>query len=128
MNKVIMTMIAVIIIMTGIIVGGNIYQKSKLAENSESKEEVEIAESTPYEEILDDCTDEWENMQKEKEAETLQVNSDYEKQDKYILREKKGQIIAYKVGENGEETEYLTTDISTDYLAEDDKENLSKRD
>ena len=127
MNKVIITMISIIVVITAIMVGSNIYKENETAkQNQINQEQTQIAQTNVTEEILDDCTDEWESNNNQ-EKETLQVNSNYEKEEKYILREKDDKIIAYKIDENGEEIEYLATDISTDYLAEDDKQNLQKR-
>lgn len=129
MNKTIIAMLIFIVILTGIIVGINTYEKQQYAnrqENVQTKNEVEQIASID-EEIYDDCTDEWENMNDEKsESETLQVNSGYEKEEKtkFVLKDKYGKITIYKVDDNGEEEEYDITDIATDYLAEEDKQNL----
>ena len=115
------------VVITAIMVGSNIYKENETAkQNQINQEQTQIAQTNVTEEILDDCTDEWESNNNQ-EKETLQVNSNYEKEEKYVLREKDDKIIAYKIDENGEEVEYLATDISTDYLAEDDKQNLQKR-
>lgn len=44
--------------------------------------------------------------------------------EEFILRDKDGIIIIYKINDNNEEEEYEVTDISTDYLAEPDKVNM----
>ena len=86
MNKVIITMISIIVVITAIMVGSNIYKENETAkQNQINQEQTQIAQTNVTEEILDECTDEWENNNK-KETETLQVNSNYQKQEKYILR------------------------------------------
>ena len=125
MNKVVITMIAIIVILTAIVVGMNIYQKQETANlNNETQEQFIVAE-VGNEEIYDDCTDEMEHLENE-EAKTLQVNSNYKKEDgeKYILRDDCGLITVYKINENGEEEKYDATDISTEYLTKEDQESL----
>ena len=39
----------------------------------------------------------------------------------YLVKEKDGKVVVYKILENGEEQEYETTQISTDYLTDTDK-------
>ena len=127
MNKTIITMIAIIIILTAITMGMNIYQKQQYAyENTTNQEEVKVGEEIVDEEIYDDCTDEWESIKQSQEDKTLQVNSNYEKgnKNKYILREYEGVIAVYKINENGEEEQYDVTDIAVNYLAQEDQENL----
>ncbi len=124
MNKVIITMIAIIVILSAIIIGMNIYKEQEYAKsNNQSNEEIIVAD-TNEEEIYDDCTDEAEVL--EKEAEILQVNSNYEKEDvnKFVLRDYNGMIVVYKINEDGEEEEYNATDISVEYLTKEDQENL----
>ena len=125
MNKVVITMIAIIVVLTAIVVGMNIYQKQETANlNNETQEQFIVAE-VGNEEIYDDCTDEMEHLENE-EAKTLQVNSNYKKEDeeKYILRDDSGLITVYKINEDGEEEEYDATDISTEYLTKEDQESL----
>lgn len=42
----------------------------------------------------------------------------------YILRQKDGKIVIYKIDENGQEKLYETTEIAIDYLTDEDKENI----
>ena len=125
MNKVVITIISIIIIITGITIGVNMYETQKYeSRNNSNNNERKIAEVT--EEIYDDCTDEWESIEREKQNQTLQVNSAYEKEEKnkYVVRNKDGFVAIFKV-EDGKEIEYDVTDISTDYLTQEDKENLN---
>ena len=43
----------------------------------------------------------------------------------YILKEANGKIVVYQTGKNGEESEYLKTDVATEYLTETDKIHLN---
>ena len=106
MNKIILTMILIILILSGIIIGGNIFQKKQYASKDNFvQDNIALGYSKSNEEIYDDCTDEWEGMNEEIENEVLQVNSNYEKEDqeKYKLKELDGVIAIYKIKENGEE-------------------------
>lgn len=127
MNKTIIAMIVVIISITGVIFGVNIYEKQQYKNRMEiSKEETLVDKISNQEEILDECTEEWESKNN-KESETLQVNSTYEKEDKqeYILRNDKGKIVIYKINEDKKEEVYELTDIAVDYLTDEDKNNLN---
>ena len=127
MNKTIIAMIVVIISITGVIFGVNIYENQQYKNRMEiSKEETLVDKINNQEEILDECTEEWESKNN-KESETLQVNSTYEKEDKqeYILRNDKGKIVIYKINEDKKEEVYELTDIAVDYLTDEDKNNLN---
>ena len=127
MNKTIIAMIVVIISITGVIFGVNIYEKQQYKNRMEiSKEETLVDKINNQEEILDECTEEWESKNN-KESKTLQVNSTYEKEDKqeYILRNDKGKIVIYKINEDKKEEVYELTDIAVDYLTDEDKNNLN---
>ena len=125
MNKVVITMIVIIVILTAIVVGMNMYQKQEVANSNNETQEQFIVAEVENEEIYDDCTDEMEYLENE-ETKTLQVNSNYKRQDeeKYILRENDNLITVYKINEDGKEEEYNTTDISTEYLTKEDQESL----
>ena len=43
----------------------------------------------------------------------------------YVLKEKNGKIVVYRINENNEEVVFEETDISVDYLAENDRDNLN---
>ena len=107
--------------------GVNIYERQQYKNRMEiSKEETLVDKINNQEEILDECTEEWESKNN-KESKTLQVNSTYEKEDKqeYILRNDKGKIVIYKINEDKKEEVYELTDIAVDYLTDEDKNNLN---
>ena len=177
MNKVIITMICIVVVLGAVITGILI---SKPDEN-EKPESVETKISD--ENILDDCTDEYEELENSNMLETnsseekISPNSsityktfykgcghtkeeynnmpqelinctkseieekytewqvekfasnevvlyrevDGECGEHYLVKEKEGKLVVYKILENGEEQEYETTQISTDYLTDTDK-------
>ena len=120
-------MIAIIIVLTAAITGMNIYQKQQYASenNKVEEEQVEVGKVEVDEQIYDDCTDEGE-MIADNQKETLQVNSNYEKEDnkEYVLRDNEGVIAIYKINEEGKEELYDITDVATAYLAKQDQESL----
>ena len=72
MNKVIITMISIIVVITAIIVGGNIYKENESAkQNQINQEQTQIAQTNATEEILDDCTDEWESNNNQEKGKGL---------------------------------------------------------
>lgn len=84
--------------------------------------------------IEDDCTEEYEYEQKVGSltvSSNLGNNTKLEKEnngnseEKFVLRNKGGVIVIYKINEKNEEEEYEKTDISIDYLAEEDKNNIN---
>lgn len=116
MNRVVATMLLIIGVVTAIMIGSSFYQKNQFEAKADITEQNQVELSQVDEEILDDCTDEV--------NQPLQVNSNYEKEDTtYILKEQGGVIAVFKESEEGNEL-YDLTDISVDYLAEDDKQNL----
>ena len=122
MNKVIITMTAIIVILSAIIIGMNIYKEQEYAKsNNQSNEEIIVADTN--EEEISGYLSFGDSRQ---ETETLQVNSNYEKEEtnKFVLRDNNGFIVVYKINEDGEEEEYNATDISVEYLTKEDQENL----
>ena len=177
MNKVIITMICIIVVLGAIITGVLISQPKDEQQNTVTQTQI------GKEEILDDCTDEYEELENSNMLETnsseekISPNSsityktyykgcghtkeeynnmpqelinctkseieekytewqvekfasnevvlyrevDGECGEHYLVKEKEGKLVVYKILENGEEQEYETTQISTDYLTDTDK-------
>ena len=177
MNKVIITMICIIVVLGAIITGVLISQPKDEQQNTVTQ--TQIGE----EEILDDCTDEYEELENSNMLETnsseekISPNSsityktyykgcghtkeeynnmpqelinctkseieekytewqvekfasnevvlyrevDGECGEHYLVKEKEGKLVVYKILENGEAKECETAQISTDYLTDTDK-------
>lgn len=182
MNRIIITMIAILVMIGAIFVGMMIFNpnQDKVAENIET----EIAE----EEILDDCTDEFDgieyentvnaNTQEEKTSPNcslttkiyyqkcghttsqysnlpkelvnltkseirekyktyeienfasneviLQQQKEGECGEHYMVKDKEGQVVVYKILEDGTQKEIEVTGITTEYLPETDKINMKE--
>ena len=177
MNKTIMSIIAIIVIISAIIIGFQICKPNK--------EQEDIITKVSDEKIEDDCTDEYQEIQEE----MLQANSTEEKispncfitmkktynkcghttseyiaipkelvnktkedleekyagwtidkfsdtqiviskkeegecGEHYIVKDKEGKVVIYKLLEDGTENEYEVTDISTEYITDTDKINM----
>ena len=85
------------------------------------------------EEIINKTEDELKEEYEEWEIEKFSSNEvilykEYEGDcgEHYILKEKDGKIVIYRETETGEQEEYEETQISTEYLTETDKINISK--
>ena len=177
MNKVIITMICIVVVLGAVITGFLISQPNDEQQNTVTQ--TQIGE----EEILDDCTDEYEELENSNMLETNSseekispnssityktyykgcghtkeeynnmpqelinsTKSDIEEKytdwqvekfssnevilykevdgecgEHYLVKEKDGKVVVYKILTNGEEQEYENTQISTDYLTETDK-------
>ena len=177
MNKVIITMICIIVVLGAIITG------ILISKSDESKKNEIVETKISDENILDDCTDEYEELEN---SNMLETNSNEEKispnssityktyykecdhikeeynnmpqelinctktdieekytdwkvekftsnevilykevegecGEHYLVKENDGKVVVYKILENGQEQEYETTQISTDYLTDTDK-------
>lgn len=177
MNKTIMSIIAIIVIISAIIIEVQICKPNK--------EQEDIITKVSDEKIEDDCTDEYQEIQEE----MLQANSTEEKispncfitmkktynkcghttseyiaipkelvnktkedleekyagwtidkfsdtqiviskkeegecGEHYIVKDKEGKVVIYKLLEDGTENEYEVTDISTEYITDTDKINM----
>lgn len=82
-----------------------------------------IVELSDYE-ITDICTDEWaefnSELQKSFEEASANVSEDY----RYIIKSVEGYIYVYYLDKNNDEILYKKTSISTEYLSQEDIDNL----
>jgi len=76
-------------------------------------------------EVTDSCIDEWEDYNKYLGEKVEEASNNLSSQDThYIIKNVEGYINVYSVDENNEEILYKKTDISTDYLSEEDVDDL----
>lgn len=92
-----------------------------------SQEYVQLPES-----IINKTEDEVKALYAEWQIETFTANQvvlyrelDGECNEHYILKEQDGKITVYTVDENGEEIEFMKTDVAVEYLTETDKIHLA---
>lgn len=116
-NKVILIMIGIITVLIAILSAFILFTPNS---NNKVGEKVETDIS---EVILDECTDEYENM----EEEIIKTNAGLERKNKeeFVLKNYGGKIAIYKMNEQGKEELYEETEISTEYLPEADKKLIN---
>ncbi len=102
----------------------NYYQDKKIEEqSSQNVVQSETELSNKY--VTDDCIDEWEDYATTIEQEIQETNQSLNDENRhYIIKEKDNLISIYYINENQEEILYRVTDISTEYLSEEDIESL----
>lgn len=91
-----------------------------------TKEYIDISEDlvNKAREEVEDKYPNWEVEKFSSSEITLYKECSGECDEHYILKENEGKIIIYKIDENEQEELYETTEISVDYLTEEDKQNI----
>ena len=91
--------------------------KSKLYENVQNREE---------ETVSDECINEWEDYAQYLNEEVKETGSDIGEDDtRYLLKNEDNYIDVYYLDENNDEYLYKKTDISTEYLSQEDLDDLN---
>ena len=123
-KKILISIGLIIILIAGI----EIFNISKRNTNEEKNNIVENeTEVSASKYVKDDCLNEWEDYSKTVQNEIKETSSSLSDENRhYILREKDGIINVYYINENGEEILYKVTDISTNYLSEEDVKDLKE--
>ena len=121
-------MIIVLAIIMGFITYKNInLQQKELGLNETTKNIVEISELAQQNEdtVTDECLDEWDDYNEYMSERIEQASNNVsEKETHYLLKDVYGYIEIYYIDENNNEYLYKKTDISTDYLTEEDRDDL----
>ncbi|MBP3831271.1 MAG: BofC C-terminal domain-containing protein [Clostridia bacterium] len=121
-----------IIIVLAIIIGFIIYkninlQQKEIGLNETTQNIVEISELAEQNQdaVTDECLDEWDDYNEYIGKKVEEASNNLTEQDThYLLKDVYGYIEVYYLGENNNEYLYRKTDISTDYLSQEDKEDL----
>ena len=97
-----------------------------LNENVENIVEIsETSEDDTNSAVTDDCVDEWADYEEYVGEKVEEASSNLsEKDTHYLLKDVYGYIEVYYLDENNKEYLYKKTDIPTDYLAQEDAEDL----
>lgn len=91
--------------------------KSKLYENVQNREE---------ETVSDECINEWEDYAQYLNEDVKETGSDIGEDDtRYVLKNEDNYIDVYYLDKNNDEYLYKKTDISTEYLSQEDLDDLS---
>ena len=124
-KKILISIGLIIILVAGIEIFNIAKRNTKEETNNNIVENETEVSVSKY--VKDDCLNEWEDYSKTVQNEIKETGSSLNDENRhYILREKNGSINVYYINENGEEILYKVTDISTNYLGEDDVRELQK--
>ena len=127
MNK--KVLIWIVSIFLAIAVGFIIYKivdnrEEKLGLNETTENLVQISEITEGE-VTDGCIDEWDDYNKYISDRIEEASNNLTEDDThYLLRDVYGYIEVYYLDENNQEYLYKKTTISTDYLSQEDIDDL----
>ena len=124
-NYLIFTISIVLSIIVGIIVYNIVNKEDKnIGLNETSQNLVEISEVNE-DAVTDECIDEWDDYNEYMSQRIEEASNNVTEQDThYLLKDVYGYIEVYYLDENNKEYLYKKTDISTDYLTEEDKDDL----
>ena len=95
--------------------------------NETTQNLVEISEKSEQNEdaVTDECLDEWDDYNEYMSERIEQASSNISEQDtRYLLKDVYGYIEIYYLDENNNEYLYKKTDISTEYLSQEDIDDL----
>ena len=126
-KKVLIWSIIILTIISGIIVYRLLNKKQKeYGINENTQNILEISEiSEQNEEVTDECLDEWDDYNEYISERVEEASNNIsEKDTHYLLKDVYGYIEVYYLDENNKEYLYKKTDISTDYLSEEDIDDL----
>ena len=121
-----------IIIVLAVIIGFITYKifdkpQEDIGLNVTNQNTIEISEREEQNEdaITDECIDEWDDYNEYMSHRVEEASNNITEQDThYLLKDIYGYIEIYYLDENNDEYLYKKTDISTDYLSQEDKEDL----
>ena len=101
--------------------------RDNISLNETTKNEVLISEieESKEDEVTDECINEWNDYGEYIRERVEEANNNLSEQDThYLLKDVYGYIEIYYLDENNNEYLYKKTDISTEYLSEEDLDDL----
>jgi len=127
-KKVLIWSIIILTIISGIIVFRLLNKKQKeygINENTQNILEISEISEQNEEAVTDECLDEWDDYNEYISERVEEASNNIsEKDTHYLLKDVYGYIEVYYLDENNKEYLYKKTDISTDYLSEEDIDDL----
>ena len=127
-KKVLIWSIIILTIISGIIVFRLLNKKQKeygINENTQNILEISEISEQNEEAVTDECLDEWDDYNEYISGRVEEASNNIsEKDTHYLLKDVYGYIEVYYLDDNNKEYLYKKTDISTDYLSEEDKDDL----
>ena len=126
MNKkiILFTITMFILLIVGTIFYKRVTKKEDIVRLNETTQNV-LEISSQEEAVTDECLDEWDDYNEYMSQRIEEASNNVtEKDTHYLLKDVYGYIEVYYLDENNKEFLYKKTDISTDYLTEEDKDDL----
>lgn len=125
-------LILIITVIFAIIAGFIVYRivnrtEEQIGQNETTKKIVEISETSEMSEeaVTDECLDEWDDYNEYMSDRVEEANNNIaEESTHYLLKDVYGHIEVYYLDEDNNEYLYKKTDISTEYLSEEDVDDL----
>ena len=101
-------------------------EKAELNENTKNMVEISAEDSNESEDaVTDECLDEWDDYNEYMSKRVEEASNNIaEESTHYLLKDVYGYIEVYYLDENNNEYLYKKTDISTEYLSEEDIDDL----
>ena len=131
MNKKVLIWLTIVVF--AIIAGFIIYkivnkneEKAELNENTKNMVEISAEDLNESEDaVTDECLDEWDDYNEYMSKRVEEASNNIaEESTHYLLKDVYGYIEVYYLDENNNEYLYKKTDISTEYLSEEDIDDL----
>ena len=131
MNKKVLIWLTIVVF--AIIAGFIIYkivnkneEKAELNENTKNMVEISAEDSNESEDaVTDECLDEWDDYNEYMSKRVEEASNNIaEESTHYLLKDVYGYIEVYYLDEKNNEYLYKKTDISTEYLSEEDIDDL----
>ena len=131
MNKKVLIWLTIVVF--AIIAGFIIYkivnkneEKAELNENTKNMVEISAEDSNESEDaVTDECLDEWDDYNEYMSKRVEEASNNIaEESTHYLLKDVYGYIEVYYLDEKNSEYLYKKTDISTEYLSEEDIDDL----
>ena len=131
MNKKVLIWLTIVVF--AIIAGFIIYkivnkneEKAELNENTKNMVEISAEDLNEREDaVTDECLDEWDDYNEYMSKRVEEASNNIaEESTHYLLKDVYGYIEVYYLDENNNEYLYKKTDISTEYLSEEDIDDL----
>ena len=123
MKKIIIAVFSIIFLLIGI----GLFYKNKENKNNNETNNIVTNEVELFSYVEDDCLDEWEDYTSTVQEEIYEASQNISDEDKvYKVKAEDNYIKVYYINKEKEEVLYKVTDISVNYLENEDVEKLKE--